>query len=133
MKYCLILLTILSFCVSTKGQMIKASGSTTFCAGGTVSLTVDPVTGITGYQWIKNGRDLPGEINPGYAANTTGTYSVKIKRPSLTDTTIGPMVVTVNPIPTITVNPPAVCVGQRTTLTASGANTYSWAPAANLN
>src|SRR5258706_4111885 len=42
--------------------------------------------------------------------------------------------VTVNPLPVITVTPPpAICNGQSATLTAGGAQTYSWTPSTNLS
>src|SRR4051812_40139883 len=126
MKYTfLLLLIILCFCVSTNGQVIQTSGPTTFCAGGTVTLTVEPTTNITGYQWIKNGSDLPGEISSTYTANSSGNYSVRLKRPSLTDTIIGVTAVMVNANPKVKVNSPSICIGQTATLTASGAETYS--------
>jgi gliding motility-associated-like protein len=43
-------------------------------------------------------------------------------------------IVTVNPLPTISVNNGTVCLGQQSaTLTASGASTYSWTPGTGLN
>ena len=44
--------------------------------------------------------------------------------------------VTVNPLPTVGVSPStptAICTGNSTTLTASGASTYSWSPATGLS
>ncbi|MEO8760862.1 MAG: PKD domain-containing protein, partial [Bacteroidia bacterium] len=42
--------------------------------------------------------------------------------------------VTVNPLPTVTVNSSTICVGQQTaTLTAGGASTYIWSPSATLS
>ncbi len=44
-------------------------------------------------------------------------------------------IVNINPIPNIQINPPNVdlCIGQSTTLTASGGNTYNWSPSTNLS
>ena len=46
-----------------------------------------------------------------------------------------PYTITVLPLPTVAVTPitDTVCVGQTVLLTASGANTYSWAPAGTLS
>src|SRR5258706_5695212 len=41
--------------------------------------------------------------------------------------------VTIASQPVINVSPATVCVGQSTTLTASGANTYTWSPSATLS
>ncbi|MEZ5172299.1 MAG: hypothetical protein R2850_01990 [Bacteroidia bacterium] len=40
---------------------------------------------------------------------------------------------TVNPLPTITVSDATICEGETTTLTASGADTYTWSPATGLS
>ena len=37
-----------------------------------------------------------------------------------------PITVIVNPLPVVVVNSPSTCAGIAVTLTASGANTYSW-------
>ncbi len=74
-----------------------------------------------------------------------GPYQVKwatdgIKNVTLSVTSIGcaspvtTVPVTVNPIPVVTVSPnAAICAGEGTTLTASGASIYSWIPAGGLN
>ncbi len=41
--------------------------------------------------------------------------------------------ITVNPIPTITVNDATICKGQSTVLTASGADSYVWSPSTGLS
>jgi hypothetical protein len=41
--------------------------------------------------------------------------------------------VTVNPVPTVTVNSPTICAGQSATLTANGAATYLWSNLATTN
>jgi hypothetical protein len=41
--------------------------------------------------------------------------------------------VNVNPLPIVTVTSAAICNGQSTPLTASGATTYSWSPATDLS
>ena len=50
--------------------------------------------------------------------------------PCLTSDTIH---VSVKPIPTVTVNSPAICIGSSSTLTANGATTYSWTPSTGLS
>lgn len=42
-------------------------------------------------------------------------------------------IITVNASPNVSVNNGSVCVGQSTTLTASGASSYSWAPNTGIN
>jgi gliding motility-associated-like protein len=67
-----------------------------------------------------------GQVNLG--GSTAGTYTVTNTIaasggcPSATATAT----ITIDPVPTITVNSPAICNGQSATLTASGASSYSW-------
>ena len=132
MKYILSGVLFLLYSFAMQGQVIKFSGPTTFCDGGNVVLSVDPINGISGYQWI-NGVTNVGSNTASFTATTTGSYTVKLSRTALEDTIIGPLVVTVNALPTISVNNASYCVGQSATLTASGANTYTWSPSNGLS
>ncbi|MEP7108923.1 MAG: PKD domain-containing protein [Ferruginibacter sp.] len=132
MKYILFILPFMFYSAGMLAQVIQAGGPTTFCAGGNVVLTVSPATGITGYQWSNSGT-IVGSDAAGYTANTSGSYSVKLSRAPLSDTIIGPVAVTVNPLPAVIINPATICTRQPTTLTASGADTYTWTPATGLS
>ena len=101
MKYYLLLLLSflsISFC---NGQAITASGPVSFCVPGSVTLSVSPTTGITGYQWIRTGADIVSATGATYLASISGTYSVRLKRGTLSDTTIGTLSIAANPIPAI--------------------------------
>ncbi|MEO6454574.1 MAG: PKD domain-containing protein, partial [Ginsengibacter sp.] len=113
-------------------QTITPLGNITFCEGGGVMLTVSSDTSITAYQWMKDGTAIPNEISVNYTATALGNYTVRVKRDTLFDT-IGPVKVTVYPKPTVNVNSPSVCVGETTTLIATGANTYAWSPSTALS
>jgi hypothetical protein len=54
---------------------ITATGPTTFCAGGSVTLTANTGTGFT-YQWQLNGSNISGATSSTYDAGTSGNYSV---------------------------------------------------------
>lgn len=56
---------------------ISASGSTTLCSGGTVSLAANTGTGIT-YQWRKDGINISGATTQSYNATSTGVYTCMI-------------------------------------------------------
>jgi hypothetical protein len=56
---------------------ISASGSTTLCSGGTVSLAANTGTGIT-YQWRKDGVNISGATSQTYNATSTGVYTCLI-------------------------------------------------------
>ncbi|MGZ3866164.1 MAG: PKD domain-containing protein, partial [Bacteroidia bacterium] len=95
--------------------------STTLNASGGTTYTWSPATGLsatTGTSVIAS------------PASTT-TYTINAATGACTGTTTA--VVTVNPLPPVTVNSPSVCIGGNATLTANGATTYSWSPAAGLS
>lgn len=52
---------------------ITASGSTTFCSPGSVTLNANTGTGLT-YQWRLNGGDISGATTSSYSATVTGNY-----------------------------------------------------------
>lgn len=54
---------------------IAANGPTTFCSGGSVTLSVN--NAITGYnyQWLDNGVNITGATSATYVATTSGSYS----------------------------------------------------------
>jgi hypothetical protein len=54
---------------------ITASGPTTFCDGGSVTIDVTVIAGIN-YQWQLNGTDIPGATGNSYIASAAGTYSI---------------------------------------------------------
>lgn len=58
---------------------ISASGSTTFCAGGSVTLTEIPTAGCT-YQWMKGASLVAGATSNVYVATTTGNYKCLVTK-----------------------------------------------------
>jgi len=102
---------------------IIASGATTICSGNS---TVISASGATTYTWSPaiGATTSTVSVSPG----STTTYTV-------TGTTAGctsapqTVKITVTPTPTVTLSaPPTICSGNSTTLTASGATTYTWTP-----
>ena len=91
------------------------------CTGGSTILTGG---GTTSYSWSNS-------VANGVAFNpaTTNTYTV-----TGTDgngcVNTATQLITVNPLPTVTVNSLTICPGLTATLTANGANTYSWSAGA---
>ncbi len=89
------------------------------CAGDNITLSGN---GASTYTWTGGITD-----NTPFNPSISQTYTV-----TGTDangcTGTANQAVTVNPTPTVTINAssPAICVGQSATLTASGANTYTW-------
>ena len=103
---------------------ITASGPLTFCAGNSVNLTG---TGGTTYLWSNGTNAALTNIT------TSGTYSVTVTDgngcQNITSTTV-----TVNPLPTATINangPLTFCAGGSVSLTASAGNSYLWSNGSN--
>ncbi len=103
---------------------ITASGPTTFCAGGSVTLTSSSATGNT---WSTT------EITQVITVTTSGSYTVTVSSGSCSSTSVA-TVVTVNPlpaVPTITASGPTTfCTGGSVTLTSSSATGNTWSTGA---
>ncbi|TNF47856.1 MAG: T9SS type A sorting domain-containing protein [Bacteroidetes bacterium] len=101
---------------------ISAGGTTTFCEGGSVTLTS---SAGTSYLWSN------GETTPSINVTTSGTYTVQVTNSSGCQSTasVG-TTVTVNALPaapSISVGGPTTfCDGGSVTLTSSAGTTYLW-------
>ena len=118
----LVLIPLLLLSYVGISQSISASGPVSFCAGGSVTLTVNNTAGITGYQWIKDGADVTGQTAVSISTGTSGSYAVKLSRTAPNpDTTIGPVIVSSNPIPVanFTFTPNNACSGTAVAFTAA--------------
>ncbi len=144
-KILLALLFCTGFAATTFAQPVAnfSGNPTTICVGKNVTWT-NLSTGLTGgttYTWTFPGASSPvsNSQNPGPRTYTTsGTYSVTltVSNTNGTDSEIKTNYITVIATPTVSVNPTTGYVGctvPSTTLTASGANTYTWSPATALN
>ena len=126
------------------------TGSASICAGATKSMTASGITtdlGITNQWMVSNTPGGPyapvsggtGATTASYtsAALTAGTYYYVLQSTctSTSDVaTSNELTLTVNALPTIVISSPnggAFCGVQ--TMTASGASTYTWAPASSLS
>ncbi|MFI5172786.1 MAG: hypothetical protein ACHQFW_10370, partial [Chitinophagales bacterium] len=58
---------------------VTPGGATTFCAGGSVTLTETPTGGCT-YQWYKNGLPITGATSTTYVATTAGSYKCLVTK-----------------------------------------------------
>ncbi|MDP4868897.1 MAG: gliding motility-associated C-terminal domain-containing protein, partial [Crocinitomicaceae bacterium] len=96
-----------------------ANGATTFCDGGSVTLTA---TGATTYVWSN------GATSPSITVSTSGNYSVTGTSLEGCSSTSNSIAVVVNALPTasIATSGSTACLGATVTLTASGGSTYSW-------
>ncbi len=105
---------------------ITLSGSTTFCAGGNVTLTS---SAGTSYLWST------GATTQSISPTTAGSYTVKVTNANSCQSALSAAtVVTVNALPaTPTITPggsTTFCAGGNVTLTASAGTTYLWSTGA---
>ncbi len=98
---------------------ITPSGPTTFCQGGSVTLTA---TTATSYLWSN------GATTQSIVATTTGSYSVTVNNNGQLSTT-NTINVIVNSVPAnsiLTSGPTSICQGSSLTLTAAAGSSYIW-------
>ncbi|MFN8153735.1 MAG: fibronectin type III domain-containing protein [Bacteroidia bacterium] len=106
---------------------ISTSGSTSFCQGGSVTLTAQSGTS---YAWSS------GQTTQSISVSTSGNYSVTVNNGSGCAAVSNPVAVTVNaaPVATITSSGPlAICQGQNVTLSTSGGTAYVWSNGATTS
>ena len=126
--------TTLSVSSATAPSGGSVSSPTLICSGGTYSLTVNGVTNATNYNWSASNATVTGT---GTLVSVTfgSSNSNVIITPSNASCT-GPNVtqtVAVNALPSVSVTSsnPLICLGSTATLTASGANSYTWNTTSN--
>ncbi len=105
--------------------VITAAGPTTFCEGGSVTLTS---SAGTSYLWST------GETSPGINVGITGSYTIRVTNENGCQSTQSAATkVTVNALPsmpTITATGPTTfCAGGSVTLNSSPGTTYLWSTA----
>jgi hypothetical protein len=103
--------------------VISASGSTSFCTGGSVVLSSSAVTGNT---WST------AATTQTITATTSGTYSVIVTDTNgCTASSVGTTVNVSNaPAPTVSASATQACSGETVTLTSSTADSYTWSTGA---
>jgi uncharacterized repeat protein (TIGR01451 family) len=108
---------------------ITPSGPTTFCAGGSVTLTS---SAATTYQWLINGSPIGAANGQTYAPSASGNYSVTTTNGSGCSATSASVAVTINANPAVTITgPAAICAGGSATLDAGpGFVSYAWSTGA---
>ena len=107
---------------------ITAGGPTTFCAGGSVTLTS---SSGTSYLWSN------GATTRSINITASGSYTVKVTNSGGCQSTSSATVVTVNALPatpTITAGGPTTfCTGGSVTLTSSAGTSYLWSNGATTS
>ena len=105
--------------------------STSTCANGTATVTAIPgVAGNYSYLWtVPSGVSDPGDVTT-FTTTVPGTYSVQITDLTTTCVSTTAGTVTLNPLPTVSVNNPSVCPGSDAIIIATpgiaGNYSYTW-------
>src|SRR5205807_1070427 len=101
------------------------SGATTFCAGGSVTLTS---SSASGNQWYDGATLLAGQTNQAYIASANGSYNVVVTALGCPSAASASTPVTVNPLPGApTISGTLVfCTGGNTTLSSDYVNGNQW-------
>ena len=99
--------------------VITASGSTSFCTGGSVDLSSSAATGNV---WSNN------QTTATITVSTTGNYSVTVTDANGCSSVSAPISVNVSsaPAPTISATSTQACSGDVVTVTSSAADSYLW-------
>jgi len=113
---------------SVKLPIVTASGPTSFCIGGEVTLTSNEPSGNT---WFRNGTTINGANGVTYKATESGLYTVRTG----TSTSLAMQVITLAlPVPAITsTNGIKISKGFNTQLIANDGVTYQWSPNYRIN
>ncbi len=120
-----------SVTINTSPTVSISPSSAAYCIGGSTSLTA---SGASTYTWAPN-TNLSATTGATVTANPTSTKTYTVTGTASNGcTNTQTVVVTVNSLPTVSVSPsaPSICIGSSTSLTASGASTYTWASNTNL-
>ncbi|HUP61678.1 MAG TPA: hypothetical protein VNA69_14805 [Thermoanaerobaculia bacterium] len=106
---------------------ITPDGPTTFCSGGSVTLTA---TGGSAYSWAPG-----GEVTQSIVVAAGGNYSVTVTDANGCMATSAATTVVVNPSPAVTITgPAAVCETASITLDAGpGFTSYAWLPGGEIS
>jgi gliding motility-associated-like protein len=118
----------------------NGTSSIAICSGTSTTLTVSGSSGNIQWQDSPDGiifTNIPGATSASYTTPTltdTMYYQAFINDPGCGSTQSNMITVNVNPNPVITASADAsICMGNNTTLSASGASGFTWSPAAGLS
>lgn len=116
-------------CTGTQTYSIVASNTvavnatatpSNLCAGNTATLRA---TGATSYTWSNGSSSATTTLSP----NASGTYTVVASTGTCSGSAAVTIMVSQQPTVVASANPLNLCAGQSTTLTSTGADSFTWA------
>lgn len=115
-----------SVTVLTKPTVTLTASSQSLCLGQTATLTATGTSST--YTWTSGPSSASYTIAPTsnrtYTLTGTGSNGCTVK--STISVTVNP-----NPVLNVTANDIAICIGESSNVSVSGANTYTWSPLAS--
>ena len=115
------------------GPTVATTG-VTVCNGVCGSVTSTAANGTPPYTYLWNTGATTPNLTPAPCPTVTTTYTITVTDNSVPKGTASAIaVITVNPNPVVSVPAATICNGASTTLTASGATTYTWVPTTGLS
>lgn len=116
-----------SVTITSGSPVVTAAASqSAICSGATATISA---SGATTYSWNTGGTTSSIIVSP----TTTTTYTVIGTTGSCSGSQTVTLIVNSNPTVNVVASPTLVCTGSTSTLTASGATTYSWSTAATTS
>lgn len=111
----------------------NAGTDVSMCSNGTIGIGSMPVTGMS-YIWSPTtGLNSSTIANPVATGNSNTTYTVTVTETATGCSDDDAINVIIYAQPIISVNDVSVCIGSSVSLSASGAETYTWSPATGLS
>ncbi len=104
---------------------VSISGNTTFCSGGSASLSATYVNGYS-YQWRRNNANISGATTSTYSATLAGSYTVQVSNSGCSIITTAFNVTIVGQAPDPVTTSDSVCASGTMTLTASASDSIFW-------
>lgn len=110
--------------VSVTGIALSITGNNSICLGQSTNLTA---SGSSSYTWSTGSTNTTINVSP----TSTTNYTVSSVAASCSNTAV--YTVSVSTPPTLSVSGTPYCAGQTTTVTAVGANSYTWSTGSTTN
>jgi hypothetical protein len=111
---------------------VSIDGNTTFCSGGSTTLTATSVAGYS-YQWRRNNVVINGATSNSFTITQAGNYTVQVSNAGCSVITPPTTVTLVTQAPDPVTVSSSVCASGQVTLTATASDSIFWYDAINGN